>query len=100
MLNVYEPRGLDQPEPAAIDLDDWFKKRGAVCFHDDRYPGQRVFRPQEGWIIEPLGQRRKFARYYFQKDGLEVGYYIYDLNSVHLHATPRAWGFPHESNPL
>lgn len=76
------------------DADAHFASLGAVSYHDDLYPGRRSLYTGE------YTPGREFSRHYFNSDGLEIGYYLYDLSTIHELEKLRAWGFPRNLMPL
>jgi hypothetical protein len=81
-----------------LKTDSYFIAKGATHYHDAMYPPKRVYNGMTlGWETVD----RLFARHYFRADGLEIGYYIPDLNQgPHDLDTPRAWGIPHLKRAL
>lgn len=78
--------------------DDFFRGLGAVSVYDERFPA-----PIRRYDGQPASERPLFARYYFNAQGTEIGYYLVCMaphTSPHIHPTPRVWGIPHTLAPL
>lgn len=80
-----------------VDADVAFKELGATAFYDEYYPSRRS---DYSFCTGVLISRRRFARYYFNADGLEVGYFIDGIGVSAMHETPRKWDLPHTLEPL
>lgn len=81
------------------EINKHFAALGAVSFHDSFYP--KGYNWKTGVFDLPKGL---FARHYFRKDGLEIGYVIPDFlghgHGVHMLDQPREWGIPHDLIPI
>ena len=71
---------------------------GAVAYYDELIPSRNAFNGYRSlW---------HFARYYFNGQGQEVGYFLPDMREfrlkglIHVHATPRHWASVPKLEPM
>lgn len=79
--------------------DDYFRSLGAVAVYDESYPSPRWH--HEGRYAHGSQPVRIFARYYFNAEGTEIGYFLPDVSTMpHVHEKPRVWAMPHTLVPF
>lgn len=77
------------------EADQLFKDKGAISFYEQSVM-VHSFSFSQGYHKIP----KPFARYYFNAQGLDIGYFLYDLTVVAILKSPRAWGIYHTLTPI